>query len=152
MLEVFQSEAVPVNPEVILKSHTAVFSILLGIGKGRYIEHFARYEELSDQRLPFDQTHPPACFPVATNDSHFLERFCEKQWTYCVPIFDNHMLHKHFARQRLLPITHRERRGGGGSSVIYKIKLYPPHNKLLQAESRLVSSIYPSYLISLRRH
>jgi hypothetical protein len=147
--EVFQTEYIPINPEAILRGHTAVFCILLRISKGRYIEHFARFEELSDQRLPFDPTHPPACFPEATDDPRFLERFCEKQWMYCVPVFDNHMLHKHFGPQRLLPITYKERRGGGGSAIIYKIKLYGPHNKLLPAGSQIVRPIYLSYLTSL---
>jgi hypothetical protein len=147
--ELFQSEDIPINPEIILRTHTAVFCILLRISKGRYIEYFARYEELSDQRLPFDLTHPPACFPAATDDSKFLQRFCEKQWMYCVPIFDNHMVHKHFGRQRLLPITHKERLGGGGSAIIYKIKLYGPHNKLFPDGSQIVRSICPSYLTSL---
>jgi hypothetical protein len=147
--ELFQSEDIPISPELILRTRTAVFCILLRISKGRYIEYFARYEELSDERLPFDPAHPPACFPVATDDPEFLQRFCEKQWMYCVPIFDNHMVHKHFGRQRLLPITHKERRGGGGSAIIYKIKLYGPHNKLFPEGSQVVRSICPSYLTSL---
>ena len=149
LLEVFQPEDIPINPEMILQDHSAVFCILLRISKGRYIEYFARFEELSDQRLPFDPTHPPACFPEATDDPNFLQRFCEKQWMYCVPVFDNHMLHKHFGPQRLLPITYKERRGGGGSAIIYKIKLYGPHNKLLPAGSQIVRSIRLPYLTSL---
>jgi hypothetical protein len=131
--EVFRSDDPPINSEVIIQSHTAIFCILLHIGKGPYIEHFARYEELADQRLPFDPTHPLSCFPG--DDEPFLEQFCEKQWMYCVPTLDNHMHHKHFARQRLLPITHKEKRGGTGNVVVYKIKLYPPHNKLRLAKS-----------------
>jgi len=134
----FNSEDVPMNPEVILRGHTAVFSILLHLSKGRYIEYFARFEELSDQRLPIDPTHPPACFPEAVDDPLFLQRFCEKQWMYCVPIFDNYMLHKHFGRQRLLPIIHTETLGDGGGALIYKIKLYEPLNKLLPAGSQTV--------------
>lgn len=138
--EIFRTEDIPINPEVILRCHTAVFCILLRISKGKYIEYFVRFEELSDQRLPLDPNHPPACFPEATNDPNFLRRFCEIQWMYCVPIFDNHMQHRHFVHQRLLPITHKERRGGGGSAIIYKIKLFGPHNKLSPAGSQKVRS------------
>lgn len=147
LAEIFRSEDVPISPEVILRCHTAVFCILLRISKGKYIEHFVRFEELSDQRLPLDQTHPPACFPEATNDPNFLGRFCDLQWMYCVPKFENHMQHRHFVRQRLLPITHKERRGGGGSAIIYKVKLYGPHNKLLPVGSQKVRSagcLHPS--------
>ncbi len=138
--DVFSSEDIPINREVILQGYTAVFCILLRISKGRYIEYFARFEELSDHRLPFDSNHPPACFPETTDDPDFLRRFCEKQWMYCVPIFDSHMLHKHFGRQRLLPVIHKERLEGRGSAMIYKIKLYGPHNKLLPAASQIVRS------------
>lgn len=144
--EVFQSEDIPVDPEAILRTHTAVFCILLRISKGEYIEDFVRFEELSDQRLPFDPAHPPACFleaaAAADDDQDFVQRFCEKQWMYCVPVFDNHMLHKHFGRQRLLPITHKER-CGGQSMAIYKIKLYGPHNKIIPAGSEIVRSMCP---------
>jgi hypothetical protein len=146
--EVFQSEDVPIDPEVILRGHTAVFCILLHISKGKFIEDFACFEELSDQRLPFDPAHPPAYFPEAINDPDFLQRFCETQWIYCVPVFDNHMLHKHFGRQRLLPITHKERCGSTASVATYKIKLYGPHNKLIPAGSENVRSTCPSYLTS----
>jgi hypothetical protein len=113
LAEIFRSEDIPINPEVILRCHTAVFCILLRISKGKYIEHFVRFEELSDQRLPLDHTHPPAYFPVATDDPNFLERFCDIQWMYCVPKFDNHMQHRHFVRQRLLPIiTKRDAAAG----------------------------------------
>ena len=57
---------------------------------------------------------------------------------YCVPVFDSHMLHKYFGRQRLLPITHKEKSEGGGSAARYKIKLYGPHNKLIPVGSETV--------------
>jgi hypothetical protein len=139
LAELFHPD-IPIKPEIIFRTHTAVFCILLLISKGRYIEYFSCYEELSDQRLPFDPAHPPACFPVATGDSKFLQRFCETQWRYCVPIFDNHMVHKRFGPQRLLPITHKERLGVRGVAIIYKIKIYEPHIKLLPDGSRIVRS------------
>jgi hypothetical protein len=141
LLEVFQSEDIPVDLEAILRGHTAVFCILLRISKGKYIEDFVYFEELSDQRLPFDPAHPPAHFPEDIDDPSFLQRFCETQWMYCVPIFDDHMLHKHFGRQRLLPITHKEicgGEGGAGGAATYKIKLYGPHNKLIPVGSEIV--------------
>jgi hypothetical protein len=138
--EVFQSEDFPVHPSLILRGHLAVFCVLLRIGKGTYIEHFAHYEELSDQRLPFDQDHSPACFPSAEGDPMFLQRFCENQCMYCVPTFDSHMLHMHFGRQRLLPITEQKVLERRGNAIKYRVKLYGPYNKLLPAESEMVSS------------
>lgn len=138
LVQVFDSEDVPVSSEEILQGYTAVFSILISISKGSYIEYFARFEELSDYRLPFDPAHPPACFPEAADNPDFLQRFCEKQWMYCVPVFNNHMLHKHFAHQRLLPIIHSEKLESRGSATIYKIELYGPHNKLKQPAAQTV--------------
>ena len=130
--EVFATKYPPVDAEFVLREHVAVFAILLRIGQGSYIEEFARYEELSDRRLPFDATRPPMGFPTPEDDPTFLERFCEKQRMYCVPIFDAHMLHKHFGSQRLLPIISKEPHGGdGASSDEYVINVYGPHNKMI---------------------
>lgn len=129
--EIFAPEFPPIDPELILRDHTAIFCILLAIGKGKYIEHFARYEELSDRRLPFDPSHPPREFTDVSDDPDFARRFCEKQRMYCVPVFDSHMLHKYFGAQRLLPVTYKEPRGIEGLAGKYSIKLYAPHNKLV---------------------
>lgn len=140
LTELFQPHYPPVDPELILREHTAIFCILLRIGQGVLIEHFARYEELSDQRLPFDSDHPPRGFPIAEDDPIFLQKFCEKQWMYCVPIFDDHMLHKHFGQQRLLPIIYKEPRGIEGMAGKYMIKLFGPHNEMLSIGRKTVRS------------
>ncbi len=140
LVEIFDTNFPPIDPELILRDHTAIFCILLRIGQGVYIEHFARYEELSDRRLPFDPSNPPEEFPEEPNDPRFLQRFCERQRMYCVPIFDCHMLHKHFARTRLLPILSKESLGQEGMASKYVIKIYGPHNKLLPATKNAVRS------------
>jgi hypothetical protein len=136
--EVFTSKYPPVDPDLILRDHSAIFCILLRIGQGIQIEHFVRYEELSDRRLPFDSHQPPTAFPVVGDDPAFLQRFCQMQWMYCVPIFDGHMLHKHFGPQRLLPITHMESQGSEGMADKYVIKLHGSHNRLLPAGHDMV--------------
>ena len=138
LADLFQPHCPPIDPELILREHTAIFCILLRIGQGVLIEHFARYEELSDQRLPFDPGHPPRGFPIAEDDPAFLQKFCEKQWMYCVPTFDDHMLHKHFGRQRLLPIIYKEPRGIEGMAGKYLIKLFGPHNEMLSVGKQTV--------------
>jgi hypothetical protein len=131
--ELFESDFPPIDPELILRSHTAVFCTLLRLGHGRCIEDFVQFEELSDSRLPFDPNHPPAEFSLANDDPTFLRRFCEKQWMYCVPVFNRHMLHKRFGSQRLLPITYKESLGVEGIADRSIIKLYGPHNKFITA-------------------
>jgi hypothetical protein len=139
LAELYKPHYPPIDPELILRGHTAIFSILLRVGQGILIEHFARYEELSDQRLPFDPEHPPIGFPIPEEDPAFLERFCQKQWMYCVPVFDDHMLHKHFGRKRLLPIIYKEPRGIEGLAGKYMIKLFGPHNEMLSVGRQTVS-------------
>jgi hypothetical protein len=136
LTEVFQTRFPPVDPESILREHTAVFCILLHIGEAQYIEEFVRYEELSDRRLPFDFNRPPAEFPLVQHDPTLFTRFCELQWAYCVPIFDGHMLHKHFGTQRLLPITKQQPCTEGSTKLV--IELYGPHNKLIPAAQKSV--------------
>jgi hypothetical protein len=136
--ELFQPHCPPIDAEFILRGHTPVFSILLRIGQGILIEHFSRYEELSDPRLPFDVDHTPRGFPLPEEDPDFLQKFCEKQWMYCAPVFDNHMLHKHFGPRRLLPIVYKEPKGIEGTAGTYVIKLFGPHNKMLSVGAEAV--------------
>ncbi|KAG0650429.1 Serine threonine-kinase Nek7 [Hyphodiscus hymeniophilus] len=140
LAELFQPHYPPIDAELILREHTAIFCILLRIGQGVLIEHFARYEELSDPRLPFDTDHPPRGFPVAADEPALLQKFCEKQWMYCVPKFDDHMLNKHFGRQRLLPIVYKEPRGTEGMADKYMIKLFGPHNEMLSVGRRTAAN------------
>ncbi len=79
LCEVFGSNFPPIDSDFILRDHTAIFVILLRIGQGILIEHFAQYEELSDRRLPFDQVNPPREFLEITDNPDILRRFCEKQ-------------------------------------------------------------------------
>lgn len=130
LCEVFGSNFPPIDSDFVLRDHTAIFVILLRIGQGRLIEHFAPYEELSDRRLPFDAANPPTEFLEITDDPDILRRFCEKQIMYCVPIFDGHMLHKKFGR-RLLPITWKGPQVIEGLAGKFVIKVYGPHNKLV---------------------
>jgi len=149
LIEVFKEDFPPIDAEFVLRDHTAIFCILLRMGQGIWIEYFARYEELSDRRLPFDINHPPAEFPEVEDDPTFLQRFCEKQRMYCVPIFDGHMLHKHFGRQRLLPITYKEPDGVDGLARRYVIKLYGPYNKLLSPGQDMVN-MFPNQSLYLQ--
>ncbi len=141
LVEVFEPEYPPIDAEQILRDHTAIFCILLRIRSGKSIEYFARYEELSDRRLPFDANHPIAEFPRTAEDAGFLKRFCETQWMYCVPVFDGFMQHKHFSSKRLLPITKKSLLRNEGCAAIYVVKLYGPQNKLAPAAQRLVSTL-----------
>jgi hypothetical protein len=147
LCEVFGTSFPPVDSDFILRDHTAVFVILLRIGQGRLIEHFAQYEELSDRRLPFDPNSPPRELLDITEDENILKRFCEKQIMYCVPAFNANMMNKNFGR-RLLPITSKEPQGIEGLAGRYLIKVYGPLNKLAPAGLDAVSISLPRALLT----
>lgn len=130
---IFESQTPLVDAETILFEHTAVFCILLHIGKGRYIEQVVGFEELSDRRLPFNETLKE--LSDVDDDPAFVQRFCQTQWLYCVPRFDHKMLNKRFGEQRILPITHQILQGTDGLAEVSQIKLYGPYNKMMSSDS-----------------
>lgn len=133
LAEVFQTDLPPIDADLILRDHAAVFCILLNINRAQHIEHFACFEELSDRRLPFDITRPPRHFP---RHPEFLSEFCAVQKRYCVPIFDAHMLHKHFESQRLLPITFRRPLNTRGTPRTAIIGIYKLNNHITTAAAK----------------
>ncbi|POS83482.1 hypothetical protein EPUL_005310 [Erysiphe pulchra] len=147
LVEIFNIDPPPVNSDLILRDHTAIFCILLQIERGKYIEHFTCFEELSDQRLPFDSAHPPRPFPTIKGDSTFFQEFCEVQRRYCVPIFNPHMLHKNFGHQRLLPITSKERLRTRGKDTAHIITLYGPHNKITRESVKIKNPNSNTFMI-----
>ena len=112
-----------------IKNHYAkVFSILLCIGKGGYIDYFARYESLNDQKLPFDER--PQYFPsTASVEGDFFSSFYEQQWMFCAATF-TYKRHNEWQARRILPIVCKEELSGGGSAITYKIDLHPAYNSL----------------------
>ena len=115
-----------VDPEQILP-YSKVFAILLLIGNGKYIQHFVQHDELQDHYLPFE--HQPTSFPTATADPDFFKNFCQKQWQFCPPKFNDKMK-KHFKADCVLPIVKEERIAEGASAKVYKICLHKEYNYL----------------------
>jgi hypothetical protein len=134
----FFPEDAPLYAENITPKYTAVFTILLHINKQRYIKEFTKHGALSDSHLPFDPDDPPPKFPISTEDPNFFSRFCDEQWKFCAPTFQRHMLDEQFESKRILPITYKERLGGGGSGTLYKIKIHKLYNELIEDESKMV--------------
>ncbi|RKF57865.1 putative protein kinase-like [Golovinomyces cichoracearum] len=135
--EVFAMEFPPTNSDLMLRDHTAIFCILLRIGRGKYITYFTGHEELSDRRLPFDLAHPPRSFPNVKGDSLFLREFCNVQQRYCVPMLDAHMLHRHFGDQQLLPITLKKSLPTRGLARSHIIEIYGSYNKIIRESEKI---------------
>lgn len=114
----------------IAKKYPRVFSILLLIGKGRFIQYFARYETLCDQRLPFEVK--PQCFPTSTetSDDSFFATFRDCQWQFCAHTFQPSDIDLHLGKETILPIVKREKLGSGASAVVFKINIHEAYNQL----------------------
>lgn len=110
------------------ESYPRVFTILVLIGKGRYIEHFVQHLNLCDLHLPF--LEKPAHFPIDPNDPTFWESFYEKQFAFCAHHFHNNVNYTKLEERCVLPIIKKEVLGQGGSAAIYKIVLHPDYDRL----------------------
>jgi hypothetical protein len=129
--------------EVLEKWYFRVFTILILIGKGRYIEHFVQHHNLRDTQLPF--LEKPPHFPTDPNDPFFWDSFYEKQFAFCAHYFRYNENYTKLEDRCILPIISKEVLGQGGSAAIYKIKLHSHYDQLNPAAN--VSSV--SFLASL---
>lgn len=130
-----------VDPDDVLENYIAIFSILVELGRGKYVRHFASWD-LSDLRLPLDPgSKPPANFPIITDDAQFYQTFCEAQWKYCASVFRYPLNDVHFEDQRILPFVSKELISSiGGSATLYKIRFHPSYNKLDRQKSVRITS------------
>jgi hypothetical protein len=124
----FPNRDLPVEPEEIWRNCIRVFSILLLIGKGSFIQHFVQHNQLWDGKLPFSSR--PRDFPLTTGDDRFFELFFQKQWQFCPYTFRHNEIHAHLDKECILPIVHKRRLGDGGSALTYQIKLHPHYDDL----------------------
>ncbi len=130
----YGTSELPVDAQEIKRKYAKVFCILLLIGRGRYINSFVRRDNLSDGHLPFDG-RPPSFPPSSSTAPNFFEEFCDKQWGFCTPVFEENMF-KGFETKEILPIIYRRKLAGGGSATTYEIKLHDEYN-LLNPESKV---------------
>jgi hypothetical protein len=124
----FPNGDLPVEPEEVWRHCIKVFSILLLIGKGHFIQHFVQHEQLWDSKLPLLPT--PSHFPLATGNNQFFEAFFKQQWHFCPFTFHHNEINTHLEKECILPIVHKEQLGDGGSALTYKIKLHPAYDDL----------------------
>jgi len=114
----------------VFPTHIRVFCILLEIGMGDYIHLFTSLWDLNDQRLPYDPSAEPRAFPPAPERPDFFKTFCEKQWRFCAAEFSPPMSNIKFEDDRIIPIVHKELIAGGGSAMLYLIRIHGSYNKL----------------------
>ena len=127
-----QDEAELPRPDDVERHYLRVFSILLCIHQGPFIMRFLEYPSLQDTRLPF--TTKPPYFPVSSK-SDLFDAFRQKQWEFCVLIWEYNM-HYRFEKERILPIIGKEKLAMGGSSILFKIVVEDEYNHLDPTEDR----------------
>jgi hypothetical protein len=127
----FPTDDLPIEPEEIAQRCPKVFAILLCIGKGQFIGHFARYSNLRDNKLPFEAR--PSHFPTTSEEGQFWESFYKRQWQFCPHMFQ-YDIDAELEKECILPIIHKERLAEGGSAVAYKIKLHSMYDQLIPSE------------------
>ena len=114
--------------DILEKWYIRVFTILILIGKGRYIEYSVQHHNLRDIHLPF--LEKPAHFPTDPNDPTFWDSFYEKQFAFCAHCFRYNENYIKLEGLCILPIVSKEVLGQGGSAAIHKIKLHPYYDQL----------------------
>ena len=141
LAELYHPEEPPVYPAVILNRYTAVFCILLELGKGKHIEHFVRHDNLRDTCLPFtlSKTARDLDFPDDPKDAPFFQKFYEAQWKFSAPVF-NYPMHEEFDENVILPITAKEQihTSKALSVTLYKIQLHHNYNQLEPRDEKKV--------------
>ena len=114
-----------VDPDYVQEHYLRSFAILLCIGAGHLIYYFQQYNSLRDQKLPYHTK--PVDFPFTTPDK--FEDFKQEQWQFCASRLEYNMSGR-FKEEDILPITHKEQIGEGGSAIIYKIVVEESCNSL----------------------
>ena len=123
-----------------------VFTILICIGKGSYIESFLQHINLRDRKLPFlsaTALSGPANFPEDPNDPHFWNSFFSKQFTFCAHSLTYNENYVQLEDRFVLPITSKEKIDQGGSAILYKIQVHPEYDKLLPPSELAMVNVSP---------
>jgi hypothetical protein len=124
-----------IDVETIRESFIKVFSILLMINKGSYIQDFILRDNLSDSSLPFDLGNERIL--EDENGKSFYDEFNYAQWQFCAPMFHLHM-DTRFDEQFILPFTKKEKIHDGGTVAVYKIEIHPDYNAFKHGEKKEV--------------
>ncbi|KAL9108230.1 MAG: hypothetical protein Q9227_006968 [Pyrenula ochraceoflavens] len=120
-----------VNARAVAKSCPKVFTILVLIGRSRFISSFLQNARLHDRRLPF-RDDEVRLFPKLEGGTTFFDEFNEHQWQFYVENMSHSLEPVQFDAPMILPITHIERLayGAGNSAVVYKITVHEDYDDL----------------------
>ncbi|KAL8706255.1 MAG: hypothetical protein Q9201_000692 [Fulgogasparrea decipioides] len=118
------------SAEYVKNFYLRPFAILLSAGFGPMIRHFVERPNLQDRFLPFSVQ--PREFPKSTSCNLF-EAFNRQQWQFCAVKLEYDMSH-FLEDDYILPITHKQEIGNGGSAVLYRIIVDESYNSLVPSK------------------
>jgi len=112
---------------VVRERYLVVFSILLSIEMGPFINTFIQYEQLVDERLPFlTRDVLPEAFSV------IFAQFYEAQWKFCAKTLVPHGLNDtRLPDNMVMPFKKIEILNSGSDSTISKVELFDEYNHLV---------------------
>lgn len=108
-----------------------VFTILVIIGRSKYIGSFVGNNRLWDARLPF-RPDDRKLFPKLNGGRDFFDEFYKEQWRFCVEAMRNSLDPVTLDDESILPITAMERldKHQGVSAEVRKITIHPEYDEL----------------------
>ena len=128
---------------IICDEASKVFAILLELHWEQLLFRFIENDVL-DSRLPVDEATLKHLIPEA------VKRFECLQYEYLAYRFRSGQYHKKLSDHQILPYIHQERKGGGGFSSVYKVRIHSSHQNFVDKTSPDVcSEASPRYLLRL---
>lgn len=126
--------------EIVMCECVSVFLVLLRMGQPAMIDHFMRFDTLSDKRLPLGDSGD---FPAGLS----FHDFAQHQQPFCAPKIREG--NRNFLNERILPLTGREELAEGGSAKVFRIEIHPEFDDL-EREARVI--VCPTRVAHCHRH
>lgn len=126
---------------LIAKGGRKTLAILVLIGMEKAILKFVETDQLQMRDLKLPLNIAKAVEILGGSDA--AEKFCEMQWEFLVPILRKDRSQRDFEYDKTtLPFMKSEQLKAGGFGDIFKIALYPFHQRLVDLDSRGNVSVF----------
>lgn len=131
--EVLEDEEHVPQADTVLNQYLVVFSILLSIGKGKYLVRCIE-RDYSDDKLPFFDR--PRHFPKSEEGS-FFDSFFDAQWRFCPTRITKNPVNFQIEPEQILPLKRKEKIASNTSSTTYLVEFHDEYDSLSEDSSTL---------------
>ncbi|KAF2116786.1 hypothetical protein BDV96DRAFT_34877 [Lophiotrema nucula] len=141
-----------VHAETVRDESPRVFTILLRIGKGSWIDHFSSHpRDLSDRALPFPEQKPGV---LSGFDDESYKKLRAEQWSLCSPVLTPQDFRYGFPLfpEEILPFVTVRRINKGGSAELFEIEIHPDHDRLRTGQNGTQSTDFLPRTYALKRY